>query len=161
MINNKDPRRPKQSNGKAQRLEEERNNQIMHENTILLNKLSRILTRDPEKIPEPMLVHGLNEVHRKSERSRIDRENQALLRRLQDVRPSIDAEAAKAQYALHEHILNARSQTFVPNPFINPSGSAAGGAAAEGSGSAVAGKARPKSAPMAPATFSADGGASS
>ena len=37
-------------------LEEERNNQIMHENTILLNKLSRILTRDPEPIREPMLV---------------------------------------------------------------------------------------------------------
>ena len=56
MIDNRDPRRPKGANSKGARLEEERNNQIMHENTILLNKLSRILTRDPEPIREPMLV---------------------------------------------------------------------------------------------------------
>ena len=121
MIDNRDPRRPKQGNSKGARLEEERNNQIMHENTILLNKLSRILTREPTPIPEPRLVHGLNEVHRRETRERIDRENQALLRRLQDVRPSIDAEAARQQYALHEHLLNARSATFVANPFLNAS----------------------------------------
>lgn len=40
-----------------------------------------------------------------AERERIDRENQALLRRLQDVRSSIDAEAAREQYELHEHLL--------------------------------------------------------
>merc|ERR1719440_2297945 len=89
MVDNRDPRRPKSGNSKGARLEEERNNQIMHENTILLNKLSRILTRDPEPIREPMLKRGLNEVHRREERSRIDRENQQLLRRLQEVRPSI------------------------------------------------------------------------
>ena len=99
MIDNRDPRRPKTTNGKAARLEEERNNQIMHENTILLNKLSRILTRDPAPVREPMLRRGLNDVHRAQERARIDRENQQLLRRLQDVRPSIDAEAARQQCA--------------------------------------------------------------
>ena len=55
-IDTRDPRRPKQGNSKGAYLEAERNNQIMHENTILLNKLSRILTRDPEPIPEPRLV---------------------------------------------------------------------------------------------------------
>ena len=89
MIDNRDPRRPKQGNSKGARLEEERNNQIMHENTILLNKLSRILTRDPEPPPPMMLVRGLNENHKKGERERIDRENQALLRRLQDVKSSL------------------------------------------------------------------------
>ena len=70
MIDNRDPRRPKTSNGKAQRLEEERNNQIMHENTILLNKLSRILTREPTPIPPPLLKHGLNENNKKADRDR-------------------------------------------------------------------------------------------
>ena len=37
------------------------------------------------------------------ERERIDRENQALLRRLQDVRPTHDAEAARQQYERHDH----------------------------------------------------------
>lgn len=65
MVDNRDPRRPKQGNSKGARLEEERNNQIMHENTILLNKLSKILTREPEVVREPMLVRGLNENHKK------------------------------------------------------------------------------------------------
>ena len=108
-----------QGNSKGARLEEERNNQIMHENTILLNKLSKILTRDPEPVPAPRLAHGLNETHKRTERDRIDRENQALLRRLQDVRSSIDAEAAKQQYALHEALIRTRSETFVANPFLN------------------------------------------
>ena len=68
MVDNRDPRRPKQGNSKGARLEEERNNQIMHENTILLNKLSKILTREPEVIREPMLVKGLNENHKKGGR---------------------------------------------------------------------------------------------
>jgi hypothetical protein len=119
QIDNRDPRRPKSTNGKAQRLLEERNNQIMHENTILLNKLSRILTREPEPVREPMLVKGLNDNHKKGERERIDRENQALLRRLQDVRSSIDHEAAEAQYRLHEDLLRAHAMNFVPNPFMS------------------------------------------
>jgi len=121
MIDNRDPRRPKQGNSKGARLEEERNNQIMHENTILLNKLSKILTREPDVIREPMLVRGLNENHKKGERERIDRENQALLRRLQDVRSSIDGEAAREQYALHEHLLQNHANSFVANPFLGVS----------------------------------------
>ena len=71
QIDNKDPRRPKMSNAKAQRLLEEKNNQIMHENTILLNKLSRILTREQEPAPAPMLVRGLNDNHKKGMETRL------------------------------------------------------------------------------------------
>jgi len=118
MIDNRDPRKPKSSNSKGARLEEERNNQIMHENTILLNKLSRILTRDSNPVQASILPRGLNETHKRAERERIDRENQALLRRLQDVRPSIDAEAARQQYALHQHLLRSHGNSFVANPFL-------------------------------------------
>lgn len=118
-IDNRDPRRPRSSNAAGARMEEERNNQIMHENTILLNKLSRILTREPPQIREPMLKRGLNENHKKGERERIDRENQALLRRLQDVRPSIDAEKNAEQYDLHLDLLARHQATWVPNPFLH------------------------------------------
>lgn len=142
IIDNRDPRRPKQGNSKGARLEEERNNQIMHENTILLNKLSKILTREPEVIREPMLVRGLNENHKKGERERIDRENQALLRRLQDVRSSIDAEAAREQYALHEHLLNNHAQSFVANPFLGVAFDGASSAGGSRPRSSMTGRAR-------------------
>jgi len=154
MIDNRDPRRPKGSNSKGARLEEERNNQIMHENTILLNKLSRILTREPEPIPEPMLVRGLNEIHKKDERERIDRENQALLRRLQDVRPSIDAETQRNDYALHESLLRAHSGSFVANPFLRPDSAISGMAgrpATAPDGMAMAEQPAPDDAPSADA----------
>ena len=118
-IDNRDPRRPKTGNANKARMEEERNNQIMHENTILLNKLSKILTRDPEPIREPMLAKGLNENQKKADRERIDRENQALLRRLQGVRPSIDADKMLEQYELHEHLIAQHAAQFVSNPFLN------------------------------------------
>ena len=118
-IDTRDPRRPKQGISKGAYLEAERNNQIMHENTILLNKLSKILTRAPEPIPEPLLRKGLNENSKKAERERIDRENQALLRRLQDVRSSIDADKMLEHYELHEHLIAQHSMQFVPNPFLN------------------------------------------
>ena len=151
QIDNRDPRRPKTSNGKAARLEEERSNQIMHENTILLNKLSKILTREPTAVRAPMLVRGLNENHKKGEQERIDRENQQLLRRLQDVRSSIDAEAARQQYALHEHLLRNHATQFVANPFLGTSFDASGVASERGSSrggvrSASSSRARPSSA---------------
>ena len=144
-IDNRDPRRPKTGNANKARMEEERNNQIMHENTILLNKLSKILTRDPEPIREPMLAKGLNENQKKADRERIDRENQALLRRLQDVRSSIDGERLEEQYAMHEWMGQNHSKSFVANPFLGAT--AADGSVGDGSsriGSAKA--ARPVSA---------------
>jgi len=122
MVDNRDPRRPKSSNSKGARLEEERNNQIMHENTILLNKLSRILTRNPEPVRDSILVRGLNDNQNRIERERIDRENQALLRRLQDVRPSHDAEVARQHYERHEYLIQKHAQQFVSNPFLGDRG---------------------------------------
>ena len=149
MIDMRDPRRPKQGNAKSARLEEERNNQIMHENTILLNKLSRILTRDPIIPDPPRLVHGLNDNHRKQERERIDRENQALLRRLQDVRPSIDGEKLEEQFSNHEWMVHNHSKSFVANPFLrgrSAGGSRSGDGVEGGSRISSAAAARPVSA---------------
>ena len=118
-IDTRDPRRPRTSNATAARKEEERNNQIMHENTILLNKLSRILTREAPKVRDPLKGGGLNGTHKRGERERIDRENQALLRRLQDVRPSVNAEAQRQHYELHLDLLARHQATWTPNPFLN------------------------------------------
>lgn len=126
MIDNRDPRRPKQSNSKGARLLEERNAQIMHENSILLNKLSRILTRDSSdptaQIPTqgPPLVRGLHNVYRRQVKEQIDRDNQALLRRLQGVKPSIDVSSAEHQWQQHAHLL-AANRSYATNPFVSDS----------------------------------------
>jgi len=41
-----------------------------------------------------------------------------MMRRLQEVRPSIDAEAARQQYDLHLDMLARHQATWVPNPFL-------------------------------------------
>ena len=71
-----------------------------HENTILLDKLSKILTREkgaqgggaklPKVAAPPTAGGGLHDAYRKKVREQIDRENQSLLRRLQYMKPSID-----------------------------------------------------------------------
>lgn len=66
------------------------------------------------------LPRGLNDNHKKGERERIDRENQALLRRLQDVMPSIDHEKNEDAYALHCHLIAEHQKCFVSNPFLAP-----------------------------------------
>ena len=49
-----------------------------------------VLTREPEPVREPMLIKGLNNNHKREEEERIDRENQQLLRRLQDERACVE-----------------------------------------------------------------------
>merc|ERR1712113_133672 len=44
MIDMRDPRRPRSANSRGSRLEEERNAEIFHENSLLLGKLSKILS---------------------------------------------------------------------------------------------------------------------
>ena len=71
-----------------------------HENTILLDKLSKILTREKTaqaggaKLPTVAAPStaggGLHDIYRRRVREQIDRENQSLLRRLQYMKPSID-----------------------------------------------------------------------
>jgi len=141
MIDNRDPRRPRTANSKGARLEAERNAQIMHETTILLNKLSRILTRDAEPPRASLRVSGLNDPQRKIEREKIDRDNLMLLRRLQNVRASIDVEQQLQQHREHANML-AMSRNFAANPFL------LNGDLAAGSGIAAA-RRRPQSASAA------------
>lgn len=128
-IDTKDPRRPKTSNSKGARLEEERNAQIMHENTILLDKLSKILTREKtaqaggERLPmvaaPPPAGGGLHDIYRRKVREQIDRENQALLKRLQYMKPSIDMLSFEQQWQQSAHFaMMGRSQ--VQNPMMAP-----------------------------------------
>ena len=138
MIDNRDPRRPRTANSKGARLEAERNAQIMHENTILLNKLSRILTRDAEPPRANLLIRGLHDPSRKLEREKIDHDNLMLLRRLQYVKPSITVEQLD-QHREHALLLE-RSRNFAANPFLLNSGHLA-----VGSGTAAA-RRRPHSA---------------
>ena len=126
-IDAKDPRRPKKHDGRKARLEEERNQQIMHENTILLNKLSKILTRESNgqdgKLPTlgPGGSAGgasasLHDIHRRKVREQIDRENRQLLTRLQTMKPSIDIIAFEEQY--QQHLLHQQASKFVGNPML-------------------------------------------
>ena len=58
MVDQSDPRRPKTANSKGARQLEERNAQIFHENSLLLDKLSKILTR-------PSMITGVRQPLRK------------------------------------------------------------------------------------------------
>ena len=89
-----------------------------HENTILLDKLSKILTREktgqaggaklPTVAAPPTAGGGLHDIHRRKVREQIDRENQSLLRRLQYMKPSIDMVHFEQQW--RENSQFARSQ---------------------------------------------------
>jgi len=96
-IDNSDPRRPKPTNSKGARLEEERTAQIMHENAILLGKLARILTRD-SAVPtsEPTAKMGKHDAYRRRVREQVDHDNQVLLRKLRDMKSSFDIEKFEA-----------------------------------------------------------------
>jgi len=138
MIDNRDPRRPRTANSKGARLEAERNAQIMHENTILLNKLSRILTRDAEPPRALLAARGLNDPQRRIEREKIDRDNLMLLRRLQYAKPSVSTDNEMMLAGAHL----AMSRKFAANPFLLD-----GGPLPAGSGTAAV-RRRPRSAPV-------------
>ena len=98
-----------------------------HENTILLDKLSKILTREkgaqgggaklPKVAAPPTAGGGLHDAYRKKVREQIDRENQSLLRRLQYMKPSIDMVHFEQQW--RENAQFARSQV-IGNPMLEP-----------------------------------------
>jgi len=98
-----------------------------HENTILLDKLSKILTREktaqaggaklPKVASPPTAGGGLHDAYRKKVREQIDRENQSLLRRLQYMKPSIDMVHFEQQW--RENAQFARSQV-IGNPMLEP-----------------------------------------
>ena len=93
-----------------------------HENTILLDKLSKILTREkgaqgggaklPKVAAPPTAGGGLHDAYRKKVREQIDRENQSLLRRLQYMKPSIDMVHFEQQW--RENAQFARSLAPLP-----------------------------------------------
>ena len=98
-----------------------------HENTILLDKLSKILTREktaqaggaklPTVAAPPTAGGGLHDIYRRRVREQIDRENQSLLRRLQYMKPSIDMVHFEQQW--RENSQFARSQV-IGNPMMEP-----------------------------------------
>lgn len=98
-----DNRAPKEfphlyQNGKKEQLLEDRYAQIEHDNRILLNKMSDILTRKPSHLPQNnggaapawMYAHSLNRDSRRKELKRITEENFKLLKRIQGVHASFD-----------------------------------------------------------------------
>lgn len=126
MIDMKDPRRPKSANGKGARMEEERNAQIMHENTILLGKLSKILTRGSPGA-NPIVAGGeapfpakpaLHEAFKKQEREKINAENHALLKRLQYMKPTLDAGSFDEHFRMHEYHINQTRSLMTANPVL-------------------------------------------
>ncbi|KAL1520668.1 hypothetical protein AB1Y20_022239 [Prymnesium parvum] len=142
MIDNRDPRRERSSNSKGARLQAERNAQIMHENNILLHKLSRVLTREAAVPRAQLLTRGLNENTRREEREKIDRDNLQLLRRLQDVKPTLDpAGSLLMKHKEHSRLL-ANHRNFAANPFL-----LSNGPLPAGSGAAAV-RRRPCSAPV-------------
>ena len=125
QIDMRDPRRPKASNSKGARLEEERNARIMHENTILLTKLSKILTREGSSqagtLPAagPVGPRSLHDGYKRREREKIDRENQQLLRRLQFMKPCIDVMQFEQSWQEHaERADRARLNGAGANPLL-------------------------------------------
>ena len=128
-IDSRDPRRPPRGNSKGARMEEERNAQIMHENTILLDKLSKILTREkgaqaggatlPTVARPPTAGGGLHDIYRRKQREQIDRENQQLLKRLQYMKPSIDMLSFEQQWRESAHFA-MMGRSHVGNPMMAP-----------------------------------------
>lgn len=116
----RDPRRPRTANSKGTRLEEERNAEILHENTLLLEKLSQILTRDASanaaQIQSNRGQYSLREVQRRHNITRIDRENAALLKRLQFMKPTISGDALQQHWSQHAYF-STRSK-MVANPLL-------------------------------------------
>jgi len=119
-IDTRDPRRPRGANSKATRLEDERAAAILHENTLLLRKLSNILQRDGSvDTAAPKVYPGqysMNDAQRRHRIERIDNENQALLKRLQYMKPTIDVDAFQQHWAQHA-VFAARTRTLA-NPLL-------------------------------------------
>uniref|UniRef100_A0A7S4BL49 Cilia- and flagella-associated protein 97 n=1 Tax=Chrysotila carterae TaxID=13221 RepID=A0A7S4BL49_CHRCT len=133
MVDQRDPRRRMNVNSKAARQNEERNAQIFYENSLLLDKLSKILTRPnsaaAQRTPSFPGTEKLHEAYRKQERDRIHRENQALLRRLQYSKPCIDTAAfeehwqQQANFAAKTRSLQANPNLPQPRPRVPGSNS--------------------------------------
>ena len=97
-----------------------------HENGILLDKLSKILTREKSaqaggaKLPSVSSSSstGLHDIYRRKVREQIDRENQSLLRRLQYMKPSIDMVQFEQQWQASSQFASMNRSQGNRNPVI-------------------------------------------
>jgi len=94
-IDNRPPKKPSHlvNNRKKEQLLEDQFLKIERENKILLEKMSYIMTKkslDNQNDLTHRPIKSLNKTHRKQELQRITRENQRLLRRIQEREPFYD-----------------------------------------------------------------------
>eukprot|EP00962_Isochrysis_galbana_P043036 scaffold16258_cov141-Isochrysis_galbana.AAC.4 len=110
------------TNSKGARIQEEKTARIMHENAILLSKLSRILTRENDVLPlnDVKAKEGLHDVYRRKQREKIDFENQILLRHLRDMKSSFDINKFEAEARERAAILKLMQAPV--NPALVPGG---------------------------------------
>eukprot|EP01086_Lenisia_limosa_P001138 TRINITY_DN12066_c0_g1_i1.p1 TRINITY_DN12066_c0_g1~~TRINITY_DN12066_c0_g1_i1.p1 ORF type:complete len:207 (-),score=45.98 TRINITY_DN12066_c0_g1_i1:30-650(-) len=91
MVDNKAPKRQTHLESKLKKLqlEEERLATIERDNRILLEKMSNIMQtgKGPTAAAPAPKVQSLNQVHRRQEVDRITKENQAILKRIQEKEP--------------------------------------------------------------------------
>lgn len=118
MINTRVPPRPMVNNAKTRQREQERQVQILHENRILLNKLSKIITREHQKSEPMLLKSGLHEPYRRQRLESIDTANQGLMKRIASAQPTIDVLANEYEWQQQSSTRSLRQ--FVPSPFLAP-----------------------------------------
>lgn len=122
MMNTRVPPRSMVNNAKTRQREQERHVQILHENHILLNKLSKIITREQQKSEPMLLKSGLHEPYRRQRLESIDIANQSLMKRITTAQPTIDVLASEYEWQQQSSTRSLRQ--FVPSPFLAaPAGS--------------------------------------
>ncbi|XP_030854399.1 DNA ligase 1 [Strongylocentrotus purpuratus] len=103
-----------QVNMKKLQAEEEKQAQIDHENRILLAKLTNIIRSGGqvdnwnfESEAQPKTLHA---PFRNREQERIERENAALLKRLNSVKPQVNFDKMEDEYLMHNYFLAQKAQ---------------------------------------------------
>ena len=103
---------------KKLQLQEDRYNEIEHENKLLLQKMSRIITTHSEEFAPTTHKHGpsLNARARKWELMRVSKENKEILARLEKCQPTFDAAEWTAKRAEEEKWLRRLKKVHYKPP---------------------------------------------
>ena len=103
---------------KKLQLQEDRYNEIEHENKLLLQKMSRIITTHSEEFAPTTHKHGpsLNARARKWELMRVSKENKEILARLEKCQPTFDAAEWTAKRAEEEQWLRRLKKVHYKPP---------------------------------------------
>ncbi len=126
-IDNADPRPTQRSRAKAAWLENERNARIMRENNLLLARLQKIIERKPgQQTPLHLrtaanlmpIRPGKSDSMRRAEQDKIQHENEALLRRLQYLKPTYDSRKME-EHARNHRLWSSHIRQRPSNPFLN------------------------------------------